>query len=381
MKIALFADTYPPRINGVATSVLMLKTNLEAMGHEILIVTSADPNAPHHEPDIIRIPSVPFKTERLATVANPLVYRDIIRFAPDIIHTHSEWTLGILGRAIAVMLEKPHVHTMHTAWEYYTKHIINIDVLEPAMNQAARRYTALICNRADRVIVPTGKVEDLLRSYRVRKQINIIPTGINLKRFSPERCTTEQLQRIRAELGIKENEKVLINVCRVEREKNLSELFTALSSYLILRDNVKFVIVGDGTARKELEEYANILGVPDKIIFAGKRPWDEVNRYYRSGDVFVCASQSETQGLTYAEAMASGLPVVARRDRCLDDLLIEGENGYMYDNPRELIIAVDKLLGDEEQRRSFSEKAIQSANKLSDKAYADNVLAVYNEFV
>lgn len=381
MKIAMFTDTYPPRINGVATSVNMLRKYFEKAGFDVLIVTTTDPDIDTTKPEhnVIRIPSIPFKTQRLATVAEPYVYKQIREFAPDIIHTHSEFTLGILGRYMAIRLKLPHVHTMHTIWEYYTKHLINIDILEPAMRVATRKYIALICNRADRVIVPTGKIVDLLHSYKVYKEIVVIPTGIETERFAPERCTDEQVREIHMRLGIKPNDKVLINIGRVEKEKNLDELINGLRDYLISHKNVKLLIVGDGTARGDLELLAESLGIGKQIIFAGQCPWDEVNRYYRAGDVFVAASLSETQGLTYVEAMASGLPVVAKRDRCLENVLREGENGFMFDDAASLVSATDTLLFDEEKRRQFSQCAISTAAKLSSKGYADNVMALYNE--
>ena len=381
MRIALFSDTYPPQVNGVSTSVFMLHKHLAVMGHEVLVVAPSFPDVTESEDNIIRIPSVPFKTQRLATVAGPLVYMNITKFAPDIIHTHSEFTVGILGRFMAFTLRKPHVHTMHTVWELYTRHIIDSSALEPTMIEAARKYTALICNQADRVIAPTKKTEDLLNSYKVHREISVIPTGIDIDRFAPEFSPSSKLQEIRAGLGIKESDKVLVNICRLEKEKNLDKLISSISGYLLLHKDVKFVIVGDGTAKKELQQLAADMGLGEQVIFAGQHPWEEINLYYRIGDVFIAASESETQGLTYIEAMASGLPVVAKEDRCLDDLLIEGENGFMFNSDDELVEAVDKLLYDNEMRHRFSEKAMARAHESSSEVYVSSVLELYKELL
>jgi len=359
----------------------MLKQNFEKMGHEVLIVTTTDPDAPFIETDIIRIPSIPFKTQRLGLIAGLRIRKRIKAFKPDIIHTHSEYTLGLLGRAMAKKLKIPYVHTMHTVWEYYTEHIVGIELLEPAARAAARSYTALICNQADKVITPTDKVNDLLTSYGVTKEITVIPTGIELDKFDEKHCSANQLKDIRDELGIKSNEKILLYIGRIEKEKNIDELLVSLQQYLKTHADVKLVLVGDGTARKELQKLTQELNIDDKVIFTGLRPWDKINLYYRIGDVFVGASISETQGLTYTEAMASGLPVVAREDRCLEGILTHGENGFLFTDTAGLVSTIEKLLGDDEMRHRFSEKAVAASAKFSSKAYAENVFAVYKGLI
>ncbi|MCL2079785.1 MAG: glycosyltransferase [Oscillospiraceae bacterium] len=381
MRIALFTDTYYPRINGVATSVLMLKNKFEAMGHDVLIVTTTDPDASLIEENIIRISSIPFRTQRLGAVAGPKITKKIREFAPEIIHTHSEFTLGNLGRAMARKLKVPYVHTMHTVWEFYTEHLIRLDVLEPVLQAAARKYTAMTCNKAYRVIVPTKKVMDLVRSYGVLRKIVVIPTGIELDRFAPEKCDAKQIKDIRAQLGIQDTDKVLINIGRIEKEKNLTELILLFQNYLLANNDVKLVFVGDGTAKKDLEKYAADVGLQDRVIFAGEKPWSEINMYYRIGDVFVGSSISEAQGLTYIEAMASGLPIIAKEDRCLENVLSVGENGYMFTGEESLVAAADSLLCDLEKRRSFSAHASRSAQTFSSQAYAENVLALYKELI
>ena len=224
-------------------------------------------------------------------------------------------------------------------------------------------------------------MDDLLISYGVTKEITVIPTGIELDKFDASLCTQNQLDDIRAELGIKPNDKVLLYIGRIEKEKNIDELFVSLKDYLKSHTNVKLVLVGDGTARKDLQKLTVELGIEDHVIFAGLRPWDKINLYYRIGDVFVGASISETQGLTYTEAMASGLPVIAREDRCLDGILTHGENGFRFTDTQELISAIEQLLGDDEMRHRFSEKAVAASMKFSSKAYAENVLEVYKELL
>src|SRR5690606_12902211 len=135
---------------------------------------------------------------------------------------------------------------------------------------------------------------------------------------------------LREKIGIPSNSKVLINVSRLAREKNIEELLFFISK--LEDDNLVLLIVGDGPHREELESYANKLGISNKVFSTGFVPPNEVHKYYKLGDVFVNASNSETQGLTYIEALASGLPVLCKEDPCLKGVVKNGINGWQYKN-------------------------------------------------
>ena len=381
MKIGLFSDTYFPKTNGVATSVLMLKENLEANGHEVYVFTTTDPEMTGPEYNVTRIPSIPFKKQRLGVVISPALLRYVKSLSLDIIHTHTEFTLGCLGRIMAKRLRIPAVHTMHTIYEYYTGYIIRAELFDPVFRTTIRKLTAVFCNGADTVIVPSGKTEALIKEYGVRKDIRVIPTGIPLDRFAAQNYDPNKTVTIRSDLGIEEFNKILLSIGRVSHEKNLDMLLISLKEYLTSNPLVRILIVGDGPARKDLEKLAKDLQIHEQIIFAGSRPWTDIHLYYRLGDVFIGASESETQGLTYIEAMASGCPVVAKEDRCLDDLLINGENGYFFNDAQRLSSAIEQLLGDDEMLQRFAQKASESAQKFSANTYAGSVSEVYTALV
>lgn len=377
MRIGLFTDAYYPKVGGVSTSVLSLKDNLEAQGHVVYVFTTTAPGAPDIEHNVFRIPSIPFRTQRLGTFVSPRFYQAAKRLPIDLIHTHTEYTLGILGRYLARELQIPFVHTMHTIYEYYTDYVIKSDRLEPAAKAVARRLTASFCNSADTVIVPTGKIKDLVLSYGVCRDIEIIPSGIPLDKFDAARRDDKKLSSIRAQLGLAETDRVILNIGRVGVEKHLDEILRIMQSYLPQRPGVKLVIVGDGIAKASLVAMAAELGIENQIVFAGERPWDEINLYYMLGDVFVGASESETQGLTYIEAMASGLPVVAKEDRCLDSVLTHGENGYFYKAPEDFTWALDNILFDDSTMRRLSMGAEETAKRFSATNYADSMSRLY----
>lgn len=380
MKIGLFTDTYYPQINGVATSVLMLKKNLEMRGHKVYVFTTTDPKADSKEKDVYRVPSIPFvSARRVGMFYNPRLSKIIKRLGLDVIHTHTEFSLGIFGRTMAKELNIPFLHTYHTIYEDYTHYIGRLGVFDPIAKMAVRKLSIKFCNSADKVIVPTEKVKDLLLSYDLKQDISIIPTGIELNKFSKQNYNFNIVQNLRTDLGIEEKDKVVLYIGRISKEKNIEEILIAMKSYLNERENVKLVLIGDGPEKNALENRAKELGIDNQTIFAGERPWNEIGMYYQIGDVFVSASQSETQGLTYIEALASGLPVVAKADKCLEGVLKDNINGYAFHNQEGFIKALDSILYDELKQERLSAGAIESTRKFSAEHFAYTVEAVYKK--
>lgn len=379
MRIGMFTDTYVPQINGVAASVSLLKKTLEDLGHDVFVFTTTDPDAKGlQEEHVYRVPSAPIFTERrLGVFYHPGLAREVRRLNLDLIHTHTEFSLGIFGRNLAGDLELPLVHTYHTIYEDYTHFVAKGQQMNRMARGAARALTRSFCNVADAVVVPTVKVKDLLMDYGVVSDLNVVPTGIDLSRFETEDNGRAWRKAARAELGLAEDSFVLVNIGRVSAEKNIQEIIMILARWLPGRPDTRFVVVGDGAYRKQLEQLVRVHHVEDQVIFAGARPFARIAAYFFLGDVFVSASQSETQGLTYIEALASGLPVLARKDRCLEGVVEEGVNGLVYESEHEALSYLDKLYENPELVRSMGAEARKSTEKFSSLHFANRILDVY----
>ena len=122
----------------------------------------------------------------------------------------------------------------------------------------------------------------------------------------------------------------MVYVGRLAEEKNISELLRHTAA--LERKNITLLLVGDGPYRTSLEHQVEALGLEQQVVFAGMIPPEQVMHYYRLGDVFVSASSSETQGLTYIEALAAGVPALCRQDPCLAGVIIDGVNGTARDS-------------------------------------------------
>ena len=378
MNIGLFTETYYPEINGVATSVYMLKNELESLGHNVYVFTTTTPDAPEVEYNVFRVPSLPciLITERRVGMFYQHKLASIIKkLNLDIIHTHTEFSLGIFGRIMARELKIPIVHTYHTIYEDYTHYITHIHALDNRAKAFMRVFSKVCCNTVEQVIVPTEKTKDLLLQYNVQKKINVVPTGIDLHKFDRNLYKKEEILAIKKEIGVKENEKVLLYLGRISPEKGILGLIHAIPKYMERHDDVKFVIVGSGPEKTILEEQVIKYQLQDRIIFTGPKPWDIIGKYYQLGDVFISGSTSETQGLTYIEAMAAGLPVVARKDKCLEDILEPGVNGYTFTNDEEFLYGLDQVLYESDV--DFGINSIEKVRKYSSEEFAKSIIRVY----
>lgn len=381
MNIGLFTETYYPEINGVAASVYVLKEELEKQGHNVYVFTTTSKGAPKNEKNVYRVHSLPcilISDRRVGLLYQRKIAVKIKKLNLDIIHTNTEFSLGIFGRIMARELKIPIVHTYHTIYEDYTHYVTKGVLPDNKAKKAVRAFSKVCCNSVDEVIVPTEKVKELLRDYRVKRHIEVIPSGIDLDKFDEGRYKAEELDKIRSEYGIQKNDKVILYLGRVSREKNIEELLYYMPSYMEKHEDTKFVLIGDGPASSHLKNMVKGQACEDSILFLGEKPYDEVGKYYQLGDVFVSASNSETQGLTFIEAMASGLPVIAKEDKCLDGILEEGENGYFFRNQEEFHHALDNILYSGKDVW-YHKRAKETAYRFSTHMFASEILDVYED--
>ena len=378
MNIGLFTDTYYPELNGVANSVFLLKKELEKKGHNVYVITTKTPGAPANEKGVFRVPSKAWSAipeRRVGMFYHPKIAMKIHRMKLDIIHTHTEFSIGMFGRIMAHELFIPVVHTYHTIYEDYTHYIKKYISSEKRAKMFAKQFSKFSVRGAEELIVPTEKVAELMRHYGVKPDINVIPTGIDLERFQTA-DTEGRKAKLKASLGIPQENKVVLYLGRVSEEKKIDEVMNYLNHYMDKRSDVTFLIVGDGPYRGTLERAAKGLKHKKQIIFAGAKPWDEITHYYQVADVFVSASTSETQGLTYIEALASGLPVVARKDPCLNNVLIHGENGFYFEDEKSFFYGVERVLYSH-QEIDYRKQAMESVGQFSTEQFASRIENIY----
>lgn len=331
MKIGFFTDTYFPQVSGVATSIKTLKEELEKKGHKVYIFTTTDPNAEMDEEDIIRMPSVPFvsfKDRRIVVRGMWYAYLIAKELELELIHTHTEFGAGILGKMVGRKLQIPVIHTYHTMYEDYLHYIAKGKVLRPTH---VKYFSRLFANHSTGVVCPSERVIDTLRSYGVVSPMRIIPTGIEVEKFRRPDITFEMKRALRQELGIEEDQPMLLSLSRISYEKNIQAIVDGLPDILTEIPSAKLVIVGKGPYKEKLEEKVQAMNLSDHVHFVGEVANDQVAIYYHAADFFVSASTSETQGLTYTEAMAAGTPLVVEGNDYLNTLIDDPSLGVTFD--------------------------------------------------
>lgn len=376
MKILITTDLFTTKTNGVVTSVMNLRDELMAKGHEVRILTLSDNMKSRREGDVYYIRSVPcrvYPNVRVPTSFRHKLIYELIEWSPDVIHSQCEFFSFQYALRISKHTGAPIVHTYHTLYEQYVAYLIPGKRLG---NTVVRMFSRRRLKKVDRVIAPTHKVEDALHSYGVNKIIDVVPSGIALSQHQ-KRMTEEKRAAKREALGISSDKNVLVNLGRLGTEKNIGELIELFARAAEKNDSLVFLIVGDGPAREELEHKAKELGVEDKVIFTGMVDPASVQEYYQLGDLFVSASTSETQGLTYVEAAANGLPLLCRKDRCLDDVIIEGGNGYEYTSAEEFLEEIANIAADPEWRRIAGKKSEEIAAAFDKSSFGEAVEKVY----
>jgi 1,2-diacylglycerol 3-alpha-glucosyltransferase len=303
----------------------------------------------------------------------------------DIIHTHSEFSLYLASRMVSKRFKIPSIHTLHTYYPDYLGYTppplkqILVKKMPQALNHILRSQRC--------VVTPSRKNADYLASIKLPHPVRIIPNGIDLSHFHNRDLEhIEAGKKMRARFGVLPDEDMVIFIGRLGSEKNVSVLIENFKMMHTRRQEtrgkkVKLVIVGDGPDRRSLEIYCHELGLSTAVIFAGYLRWpDEVSQIYAGADLFMSASHSEVHPISFIEAIASGLPIVAAADVSIEDMVINGENGWALEDDTLLWEKAIVILDDSETRTCMSRRSTEISESYTMEHFVDSMLACYSDF-
>ena len=374
----MFTNTYLPHVGGVARSVNTLEEACRKSGHEVRVIAPQFDGA-EESPDVLRVPAIQNFNGSDFSVRLPFpnLIRDFIEdFQPDLIHSHHPFLLGDSALRESWKMQVPIVFTHHTLYERYT-HYVPLD--SPALKRMAIQLATEYCNLCDHVIAPSESISKLLTDRAVITPIRSIPTGIDTKFFAKG-----DGDLFRKKAGIPKDAKVIGHVGRLAREKNLLFIAEAVAPLLKKNPEAVFLLVGDGDAREEMVTILSREAAANQVHAAGKQSGQDLADAYAAMDWFVFASQTETQGIVLAEAMAAGKPVVALDGPGVREILKDGENGLLLPgnaSAADFSAALRRIMDDADLTRHCSGVARETAEEYGTERCARRMLHCYEELI
>jgi len=376
MHIAHFTNTYHPVVSGVVRSISTFRQALTDLGHLVFIFAQDAPDYEDTEPFVFRYPAVDLPTAHdfpLIVPFSPFVEKLLPALKLDVIHSHHPFLLGHSAMRRADVLNLPLVFTFHTRYRDYSHYIaFNQELVKETIDYIIGDYM----RHCQHIVVPSESMRRLLATeYGITDRVTVVPTGIDLTLYQ----AADDGQEIRQKRGWGQD-KVLISVGRLAKEKNWPTLLSAVAQVMKKHDDVRLVIVGEGEERAELENYARDLEVGQRVEFTGRLSFTEVVHHLKAADLFCFASVTETQGLVTMEAMAAGLPVIAVDATGTRDAIEHGREGLLTANSSGALAgAIERLIKDEALQQRFREAVTQKVGLFEARFQAQKLVTVYQQ--
>ena len=383
MNIGIFSECYKPTINGVVMSIEAFRNQLEKKGHRVYIF------APRHKkavfaPNVFRVPSITLPTPKDYPIALPFfefsfLSQIVASLDLDIIHTQHIFSMGGAGQKLAKKFHLPTIHTYHTMMTEYT-HYLPVKILQGITKRFIIWRSRRFCNRADLVIVPSSPIKTVLEKYGIKKEIEVLPTGIELKNF--KKLSENERRTICKKYKIPNEKKVLLFVGRLAQEKNLDFLLDSFAEILQKDPETFLVFVGNGPYEQNLKSQIKNLKLQSYVALTGFLPKEETNKLFGAADLFVFPSTTDTQGIVLAESLASGTPVVTINKLGPKDIIKNDKDGFLVPlQKKQFIDKILYLLKNDKIRHQFGYQAQQNVKKFAIESCTERLIEIYQETI
>lgn len=360
MKIAFFTETYHPQKDGVVAVIDLYKKELEKRGHTVYIFAPGP--GIKKEKNVFRFRSLTFRPYPEYKIALPKarLIKKIILIKPDIIHLHGPATAGLMGLSIAKLLDIPIVATYHTHLPEYSNFLIKRG--KRFTKKAIEKYIKLFYNRADIILSPSKQLKKELKNYGIIKPIIPLPCGLNIE------IKSDKIRKLN-------KTPVLLHIGRLCDEKSID---IVMKEFIKLK-NGKLIITSSGPAKNKLKTLAKKLKASKSIKFIGRISDKKRDLLYKTVDMTISASSTETQGLTVLEAMSYGCPVIVRNARGFKDVVKNNYNGLMFNKDNELSEKMKLLLKNEKLRMKLIKNGYKTAKNFSIENTINKVEKIYRK--
>lgn len=377
MRVALFTNNYLPRLSGVALGVEALRLGLTALGHKVLIVTPKYPKAKASSIGVLRVPSIRWSKKHFYPIALPLSKKTLAQLAHfkiDLIHSHHPAWLGHGAVQAAKALGVPLCFTYHAHYDKYAEEFFGLPIkfLELWAKTGLKAYMA----ECDAIIAPTKAV---VKSVKAQTDTPVFQIASGIVRADFKATPVISKEYLRANLRLGRFSKIILSVARLSFEKEPEFGLRALAPLLKKSPKLGLLFVGDGLARPVLKSLVKALKIQSQVIFAGTQPHQDLPLWYRAADVFIQPSRFETQGLALIEALACGLPVVARDSAVARECLANGAAGILTApaSPVAFKNAIKQIIDQPHTAKNLARRALTQAQKFDHLLSARNHFALY----
>lgn len=374
MRVRFYTESFKPYLSGVTVSVDTFAKGLTELGHEVTVCAPGYPDFTENDTyKVFRFPSLGTPLYPGFRLAIPFSQKHKQLPLPDIIHSHSPYQLGYMSQALAKKKKIPFVYHFHTLFTEYL-HFVPLPqaISRPIVINIIRSF----CKNCDLIITPTDIVKDVLvNEYKVTQRIEVLPTGVEdaaVAKATP--------QGIREKYGIPSEAFVLEYCGRLSKEKNIEFLLQAFKDIVAVAPHTRLLIVAFGPHENALKELARTLGIVDKVIFTGRVERDRIYDHLKAGDLFVCASKTETQGLVVSEAKACGKPAVGINAQGVGRMIEHNIDGLLVpDDKAAFVAATLSLINNREKLAALAKGALKNAQeKYFTSAITKKLVALYN---
>ncbi len=365
MRVALFTETFLPKVDGIVTRLVHTLDHLAELGHEAVVFAPHEPPESYAGHRVVKVPAFAFKPwypELFLGLPRPRLGREMDAFAPDVVHVVNPVVLGLWGTLVARQRDLPLLASFHTDLEQYAVHM-RLAFLGPL----SRLFLRDVHNQAHVNLCTSQPMVDAARALGIRR-VRLWPKAVDTRRYHPGRRDGAMRERLTD--GHPEAP-LMLYVGRLSHEKRLDWLHRPLQHL----PGARLALVGSGPAEHELR--ARFAGTP--TVFTGYLAGEELAAAYASADVFAFPSDTETLGFVAMESMASGVPAVGARAGGVTDVIEDGVNGLLFEPGDEegLTRQLARLLFEPKLRARLAQRARADMEGLSWRASTEALVEYY----
>lgn len=374
MKIAITSDVDTKNISGVSKNTLLIKEELQKQGHKVKLFIPQTKNNKESTEDIIRVAAIQInKTPPfyLSSVVSSKMYKIFKEEEFDVIHCHTPLTMWWLSYQMSLFFDVPFIYTYHTIVNDYLHYLGQLGESK-ATEKSVKYFERATCNPCDLIICPSEKVEERLKSFKIKTPTKIVPNGIDIKRFS-----NAQGGYLGKNFNIGEDN-ILLVVGRVDEEKDPIFSVEVLNNVLKEVPNTKLVFAGNGNLQKDVGDLARKYGIEENVIVTGYIDYDDIPDIYRDADIYLSASTTENHSLAVIEAISAGLPAVVPDDKSFSANVKNNRNGYLCKKDPEVFAKkIVNILKNEDLKEKMSEESLSLSKEFSAEKHVKDLVKIY----